>query len=322
MTNPILIISGPSTRRRGMSRRSRNSIILSNVSSHKGPTSFRLLSYALLSLPLSPFPSPPIQASMGSVLSSARSFFAFSQIPTKSILVGLDAAGKTTILYRLKLGEVVTTIPTIGFNVETITYNKFTLTIWDAYCGGGASMGSVFSSVQSFFAFSQVPSKSILVGLDAAGKTTILYRLYLKENVTTIATIGFNVETITHNKFTLTVWDLGGGGFYPRMWHHYLEGMSGFIFVVDSSDIDRINEAMEVLWRVTSESESDGLPLLVYANKQDLNNAMSVAEIRDALKLKKMRWREWHIQGVCALTGEGLAEGLDWYIAQVQNNRR
>ncbi|KAG0195111.1 hypothetical protein BGX31_006740, partial [Mortierella sp. GBA43] len=129
---------------------------------------------------------------MGSVLSSARSFFAFSQIPTKSILVGLDAAGKTTILYRLKLGEVVTTIPTIGFNVETITYNKFTLTIWDAYCGGG--------------------------------------------------------------------------GMFSRLWYHYLQNMDGMIFVVDSSDELRIREAREHLWSALDElqrRELSSTPLLV-----------------------------------------------------------
>ena len=46
-------------------------------------------------------------------------------------MVGLDAAGKTTILYKLKLGEIVTTIPTIGFNVETVEYKNINFTVWD-----------------------------------------------------------------------------------------------------------------------------------------------------------------------------------------------
>ena len=50
------------------------------------------------------------------------------------LMVGLDAAGKTTILYKLKLGEVVTTIPTIGFNVETVEYNNLSFTVWDDPC--------------------------------------------------------------------------------------------------------------------------------------------------------------------------------------------
>ena len=47
------------------------------------------------------------------------------------LMVGLDAAGKTTILYKLKLGEIVTTIPTIGFNVETVEYKNISFTVWD-----------------------------------------------------------------------------------------------------------------------------------------------------------------------------------------------
>ena len=47
------------------------------------------------------------------------------------LMVGLDAAGKTTILYKLKLGEVVTTIPTIGFNVEQVDYKNISFTVWD-----------------------------------------------------------------------------------------------------------------------------------------------------------------------------------------------
>ncbi|KAI8346579.1 ADP-ribosylation factor family-domain-containing protein [Mortierella sp. GBAus27b] len=182
-------------------------------------------------------------------------------------------------------------------------------------------MGSALSSIQSFFFVSEVPTQTMMLGLDCAGKTTILYRLKLGEVVYTIPTIGFNVETFTYNKFTLTVWDACGGGQIARMWHHYLLNMVGMIFVVDSSDEPRIHEAREHLWSAHEElqrRELGSIPLLVYANKQDLDASMTVAEVRDGLGLEALKEREWHIQGVCALTGEGLKEGLDWYIAQVR----
>ncbi|KAG8812845.1 Arf GTPase arf1 [Serendipita sp. 400] len=61
---------------------------------------------------------------------------------TGILMVGLDAAGKTTILYKLKLGEIVTTIPTIGFNVETVEYKNISFTVWDV---GGLSRDHVYS---------------------------------------------------------------------------------------------------------------------------------------------------------------------------------
>ena len=54
-----------------------------------------------------------------------------SSMELKVLMNGLDAAGKTTILYKLKLGEVVVTIPTIGFNVENLSYKNFQITAWD-----------------------------------------------------------------------------------------------------------------------------------------------------------------------------------------------
>jgi ADP-ribosylation factor protein 1 len=84
-----------------------------------------------------------------------------------------------------------------------------------------------------------------LLGLDAAGKTTILYKLKLNENVVTIPTIGFNVETIEFQNLSITVWDVGGQGVIRPLWRHYFDNNDGIIFVVDSSDITRFNGLMD-----------------------------------------------------------------------------
>ena len=151
-----------------------------------------------------------------------------------------------------------------------------------------------------------------MVGLDAAGKTTILYKLKLGEIVTTIPTIGFNVETVEYKNISFTVWDVGGQDKIRPLWRHYFQNTQGLIFVVDSNDRERVGEAHDELSKMLNEDELRDAVLLVFANKQDLPNAMSVAEVTDKLGLHSIRNRKWYIQSTCATTGDGLYEGLDW----------
>lgn len=82
--------------------------------------------------------------------------------------------------------------------------------------------------------------------------------------------------------------------------------------MVDSNDRDRVGEARDELQRMLNEDELRDALLLVFANKQDLPNAMNAAEITDKLGLQSLRQRNWYIQATCATTGEGLYEGLEW----------
>ncbi|XP_010270881.1 PREDICTED: ADP-ribosylation factor 2-like [Nelumbo nucifera] len=159
----------------------------------------------------------------------------------------------------------------------------------------------------------------LMVGLDAAGKTTILYKLKLGEIVTTIPTIGFNVETVDYKNISFTVWDVGGQDKIRPLWRHYFQNTQSLIFVVDSNDRDRVVEARDELHRMLNEDESRDAVLLVFANKQDLPNAMNAAEITDELGLHSLRQRHWYIQGTCATSGEGLYDGLDWLSNNIAN---
>ncbi|CCA69069.1 probable ADP-ribosylation factor [Serendipita indica DSM 11827] len=152
----------------------------------------------------------------------------------------------------------------------------------------------------------------LMVGLDAAGKTTILYKLKLGEIVTTIPTIGFNVETVEYKNISFTVWDVGGQDKIRPLWRHYFQNTQGIIFVVDSNDRERVSEAREELQRMLNEDELRSAILLVFANKQDLPNAMNAAELTDKLGLHGLRNRTWYIQATCAPSGDGLYEGLEW----------
>jgi len=160
-----------------------------------------------------------------------------------------------------------------------------------------------------------------MVGLDAAGKTTILYKLKLGEVVTTIPTIGFNVETVEYKNISFTVWDVGGQDKIRPLWRHYFQNTQGLIFVVDSNDRERVTAAHDELNRMMNEDELRDAVVLVFANKQDLPQALTVAEVTDKLGLSSVRNRQWYIQACCATTGDGLYEGLDWLTNILKNQK-
>merc|ERR1712004_575110 len=170
-------------------------------------------------------------------------------------------------------------------------------------------MGLSFSRIWDRM-FAKQEMRILMVGLDAAGKTTILYKLKLGEVVTTIPTIGFNVETVEYKNISFTVWDVGGQDKIRPLWRHYYQGTQGLIFVVDSNDRDRAEDAREELMKMLNEDEMRDAVLLVFANKQDLPNSMAAAEVTEKLGLHNMRSRQWFIQSASATTGDGLYEGL------------
>ncbi|CDS42356.1 ADP ribosylation factor 6 [Echinococcus multilocularis] len=161
--------------------------------------------------------------------------------------------------------------------------------------------------------FGNKEMRILMLGLDAAGKTTILYRLKLNNAVTTIPTVGFNVETVSYDNIRFNVWDVGGQEKIRPLWRHYFTGTQGLIFVVDSADRERIREAQVELHRIANDREMQDAIILVFANKQDLPNAMKPHEIQEKLRLTQFQaGRVWYVQPSNATTGEGLKEGLTW----------
>lgn len=181
-------------------------------------------------------------------------------------------------------------------------------------------MGAFQSLFKNLFGKKEM--RILMVGLDAAGKTTILYKLKLGEIVTTIPTIGFNVETVEYKNISFTVWDVGGQDKIRPLWRHYFQNTQGLIFVVDSNDRERVSEARDELNRMLNEDELRDAVLLVFANKQDLPNAMNAAEVTDKLGLHHIRNRGWYIQATCATSGDGLYEGLDWLSNELKKNKK
>ncbi|GAA6017166.1 hypothetical protein JCM10207_002558 [Rhodosporidiobolus poonsookiae] len=171
----------------------------------------------------------------------------------------------------------------------------------------GLSISTLFGDL-----FGKKEMRILMVGLDAAGKTTILYKLKLGEIVTTIPTIGFNVETVEYKNISFTVWDVGGQDRIRALWKYYFQNTQGIIFVLDSCDTKRLAEAREELQFLLADDELRDALLLVFANKQDLPGALTAAEVTDKLGLHGMRGRTWFIQSTCATSGDGLYEGLEW----------
>jgi len=154
--------------------------------------------------------------------------------------------------------------------------------------------------------------ESVDVGIESAGKTSILYKSRLGKRVQIIPTLGFNVETIEFNETKLTIWDLGGHDRMLPYWPCYFSNTDAIIFVVDSSDRDRIVEANEQLYKLLNHDDLKDIPFLILANKQDLPDIMSVEEISAKLYLDSINNREWYIQGTSGITSEGIDRGLDW----------
>ena len=154
-------------------------------------------------------------------------------------------------------------------------------------------------------------ARVLMLGLDAAGKTTILYRLKLNELLTTIPTIGFNVEEVRYKRLKLNVWDVGGQDKIRLLWRHYFENTDALIFVIDSSDRTRLGEAADELWTICKHERMLNLKfVLVFANKQDLPNAASPNDIATALRIDALG-KKFTIQVCSATQNYGLHDGLD-----------
>ncbi|TRY59282.1 hypothetical protein DNTS_016359 [Danionella cerebrum] len=164
-------------------------------------------------------------------------------------------------------------------------------------------MGIIFTKLWRLFNHQE--HKVIIVGLDNAGKTTILYQFSMNEVVHTSPTIGSNVEEIVVNNTHFLMWDIGGQESLRSSWNTYYTNTEFVIVVVDSTDRERISDLKKA-------------GLLIFANKQDVKGCMSVAEISQSLQLTSIKDHQWHIQACCALTGEGLCQGLEWMMSRLR----
>ena len=150
----------------------------------------------------------------------------------------------------------------------------------------------------------------LMVGLDNAGKTTIVKRVNGEDIDSVSPTLGFNIKTMRYKGYALNIWDVGGQKTLRSYWRNY-EGITK-VRVSNSADHRRLEDCKEELHALLSEEKLVGATLLILANKQDIPGALTKEMLTRVLDLRKMTSRRWHIEGCSALTGEGLLQGLDW----------
>jgi ADP-ribosylation factor protein 6 len=162
----------------------------------------------------------------------------------------------------------------------------------------------------------------LMLGIGSAGKTTILYRLKKNEYVRTIATVGFTMETVHFGELEFCVWDLGGQDKIRPLWRHYFEGAQGVIFVVDSSDRAQFQTAKKEFHQIAQAPQLKDCPILVFANKQDIEGAVTPQQLSEALDLQVLASKRYHVEASCAVTGVGLVEGMNWLSEAVTGNKK
>ncbi len=163
--------------------------------------------------------------------------------------------------------------------------------------------------------------KLCIVGLDAAGKTTILNRMRFDEVMATAPTIGVNTEDIQVRNVNIKVFDLAGQEKMRNVWKYYYSSIEGVIFVLDSTRVDRIHEARDELLNLLANEEAKYIPCLIFANKQDLPKAVTSAEMVEMLGIadyvNKKPVSIVRVQEASALQDQGLLEGFEWMVDKI-----
>ncbi|XP_043473660.1 ADP-ribosylation factor-like protein 2 [Leptopilina heterotoma] len=157
----------------------------------------------------------------------------------------------------------------------------------------------------------------LMLGLDNAGKTTVLKRINGEPIDTISPTLGFNIKTLEHRGYKLNIWDVGGQKSLRSYWRNYFECTDGLIWVVDSADRRRLEDCKIELHKLLQEERLEGASLLVFANKQDLTGALSASEIAEVLELPNIKSHHCQIFKCSAVTAENLVEGINWILDDI-----
>lgn len=164
-----------------------------------------------------------------------------------------------------------------------------------------------------------------ILGLDNAGKTTFLQAAQDFRKRGTVPTVGLNIGQLAIDSRTrLKFWDLGGQTELQSLWEKYYDEAHAIIFVVDSTDRDRIQAVREALESVLINDKVDGLPILMLANKQDMPDALSVSDIQEIFNkiAELLSARDSKVLSISALEGTGVKEALDWLIIRLKRNSK
>ncbi|CAM9376273.1 unnamed protein product, partial [Ectocarpus fasciculatus] len=179
------------------------------------------------------------------------------------------------------------------------------------------------------YLFSKTEINVLILGLDYAGKTTLLEQMKgIFKKVQGIPpskippTVGLNVGKMDVGGCKLTFWDLGGQVRVRSLWEKYYADAHGLIFVMDSADVGRFEEARMAFDTVKEQGELHGVPLMMLANKQDLPEAISTADISVQFDMHKITKVAFRLQPCSGLTCDGVTEGIHWIVDEAKKRAR
>lgn len=187
-------------------------------------------------------------------------------------------------------------------------------------------MFSLMANCCTWFKRRQEPVRKVtlvMVGLDNAGKTATAKGIQGEYPEDVAPTVGFSKIDLRQGKFEVTIFDLGGGKRIRGIWKNYYAESYGVIFVVDSSDEERMEETKETMSEVLRHPRISGKPILVLANKQDKEGALGEADVIECLSLEKLVNEHkclCQIEPCSAILGSGkkidksIKKGLYWLL--------
>jgi ADP-ribosylation factor-like protein 1 len=182
-------------------------------------------------------------------------------------------------------------------------------------------MGFIFSKIFSVL-FSNQEVRLLILGLDNAGKTTLLYQMQFGEVKVTVPTLGFNVESVKYENLTFQMWDLGGQTEIRPYWRCYYPKTNAVVFVIDSSDKERIDISKQELFLLLQEEDLKGVPIAILANKQDMKGCLTDVQITELMGLTEIKNRKWAIFNTIAKTGKGLDDAFKWLTSILKNDNK
>lgn len=157
----------------------------------------------------------------------------------------------------------------------------------------------------------------LFLGLDNAGKSSVI-KAFMGQSIDDLSpTLGFEIKAVECLGYRLNCWDVGGQSTIRAYWRNYFEATDGVVWVVDSTDRERMALCKQELDLILKQERLANSSLLIFANKQDVGGAMTAEEIRDALDLDKIERRHYSINPCSAATRAGIVEGITWIVNDI-----
>ncbi|MHA1231347.1 MAG: ADP-ribosylation factor family protein [Candidatus Helarchaeota archaeon] len=163
--------------------------------------------------------------------------------------------------------------------------------------------------------------KLVMIGLDNAGKTSILNYLKSGEMTQTIPTMGVNYESVKFKNLTFNCYDIGGQTAFRQFWGEAVQDCNALLFVVDSADRERIEESKKEIIQIIKEFLPPSVPILIIANKNDIEGHLTEAEIARIFEMPELKEKTWHVQETSVKTGYGLVEAFIWLYEQLTGKK-